>query len=128
MHESEQREQTVEWSDVRIFLAIAREGSLGAAARVVGQTQTRSAYRETAAVHQDVGGYGVGENTQRTQAELNAGAPQPEQAEGGGGGGGEEGPVAVKQIVNTAPKVGRNDLCPCGSGKKYKKCHGANVA
>jgi SEC-C motif domain protein len=25
----------------------------------------------------------------------------------------------------TAPKVGRNDPCPCGSGKKYKKCHGA---
>jgi len=23
-------------------------------------------------------------------------------------------------------KVGRNDPCPCGSGKKYKKCHGAN--
>ena len=23
------------------------------------------------------------------------------------------------------PRVGRNDLCPCGSGKKYKKCHGA---
>ena len=22
-------------------------------------------------------------------------------------------------------EVGRNDLCPCGSGKKYKKCHGA---
>jgi preprotein translocase subunit SecA len=21
-------------------------------------------------------------------------------------------------------KIGRNDLCPCGSGKKYKKCHG----
>ena len=26
-----------------------------------------------------------------------------------------------------APKVGRNDLCPCGSGKKYKKCCGATV-
>jgi uncharacterized protein YecA (UPF0149 family) len=25
------------------------------------------------------------------------------------------------------PKVGRNDPCPCGSGKKYKKCHGANA-
>ncbi|MBI3284395.1 MAG: DUF1186 domain-containing protein [Burkholderiales bacterium] len=25
------------------------------------------------------------------------------------------------------PKIGRNDPCPCGSGKKYKKCHGANV-
>ncbi len=24
--------------------------------------------------------------------------------------------------VNTQPKVGRNDPCPCGSGKKYKKC------
>jgi preprotein translocase subunit SecA len=24
------------------------------------------------------------------------------------------------------PRVGRNDPCPCGSGKKYKKCHGAN--
>ncbi|HLA35361.1 MAG TPA: SEC-C metal-binding domain-containing protein, partial [Rhodocyclaceae bacterium] len=23
-------------------------------------------------------------------------------------------------------KVGRNDPCPCGSGKKYKKCHGVN--
>ncbi len=30
-----------------------------------------------------------------------------------------------KPIVNTQPKVGRNDPCPCGSGKKYKKCHGA---
>jgi preprotein translocase subunit SecA len=27
--------------------------------------------------------------------------------------------------ANAADKVGRNDLCPCGSGKKYKKCHGA---
>jgi preprotein translocase subunit SecA len=26
--------------------------------------------------------------------------------------------------VNAAPKVGRNDACPCGSGKKYKHCHG----
>jgi preprotein translocase subunit SecA len=25
----------------------------------------------------------------------------------------------------TVPEVGRNDPCPCGSGKKYKKCHGA---
>jgi preprotein translocase subunit SecA len=27
--------------------------------------------------------------------------------------------------VRTGAKVGRNDPCPCGSGKKYKKCHGA---
>ena len=29
------------------------------------------------------------------------------------------------QPVSTGDKVGRNDPCPCGSGKKYKKCHGA---
>jgi SEC-C motif-containing protein len=27
-------------------------------------------------------------------------------------------------VVRTEPRVGRNDPCPCGSGKKYKKCHG----
>jgi uncharacterized protein len=26
----------------------------------------------------------------------------------------------------SAAKIGRNDPCPCGSGKKYKKCHGLN--
>jgi preprotein translocase subunit SecA len=31
------------------------------------------------------------------------------------------------QPVRVTEKVGRNDPCPCGSGKKYKKCHGANV-
>ncbi|MCL2350938.1 MAG: SEC-C metal-binding domain-containing protein [Firmicutes bacterium] len=30
--------------------------------------------------------------------------------------------------VREAEKIGRNDLCPCGSGKKYKKCCGAPVA
>lgn len=29
-------------------------------------------------------------------------------------------------VKRNAPKVGRNDPCPCGSGKKYKNCHGAN--
>jgi preprotein translocase subunit SecA len=29
------------------------------------------------------------------------------------------------QPTSAAPKIGRNDLCPCGSGKKFKKCHGA---
>ncbi len=30
-------------------------------------------------------------------------------------------------IKNNGPKVGRNDPCPCGSGKKYKNCHGRNA-
>ena len=33
--------------------------------------------------------------------------------------------AAVKTVVRTMPKVGRNQPCPCGSGKKYKKCCGA---
>ena len=32
-----------------------------------------------------------------------------------------------KTIVNEEPKIGRNDPCPCGSGKKYKNCHGKNA-
>ncbi|MDE7376478.1 MAG: SEC-C domain-containing protein [Muribaculaceae bacterium] len=30
-------------------------------------------------------------------------------------------------IKNAGPKVGRNDPCPCGSGKKYKNCHGRGL-
>jgi preprotein translocase subunit SecA len=50
---------------------------------------------------------------------------------GGGGGstprparvGGDDAPL--KTVKREEPKVGRNDPCPCGSGKKYKKCHGS---
>jgi len=31
----------------------------------------------------------------------------------------------AEPVRNPEPKVGRNDPCPCGSGKKHKKCHGA---
>lgn len=34
-------------------------------------------------------------------------------------------PVQQRTVKRTTPKVGRNDPCPCGSGKKYKKCCGA---
>jgi preprotein translocase subunit SecA len=42
-------------------------------------------------------------------------AERPE-AKGGGG--------EVQTVKREGKKVGRNDPCPCGSGKKYKKCHG----
>ncbi len=32
---------------------------------------------------------------------------------------------AQNQVTREGPKIGRNDPCPCGSGKKYKQCHGA---
>jgi preprotein translocase subunit SecA len=44
------------------------------------------------------------------------GGPQPART------GGDD---VVKTVRREEPKVGRNDPCPCGSGRKYKKCHGA---
>lgn len=35
-----------------------------------------------------------------------------------------DGKIINEPVKNTEPKVGRNDPCPCGSGKKYKKCCG----
>ncbi|MCL2411500.1 MAG: preprotein translocase subunit SecA [Treponema sp.] len=46
---------------------------------------------------------------------------------GGAGGGSPMGNASrpgAATVVRTQPKVGRNDPCPCGSGKKYKQCHG----
>ena len=53
-------------------------------------------------------------------------APAPASARGEQAGprvGGDD--AAVKTVRRDEPKVGRNDPCPCGSGKKFKKCHGA---
>ena len=41
-----------------------------------------------------------------------------------GGGKGKDGRTQAQQPVRVEKKVGRNDPCPCGSGKKYKACHG----
>ncbi|HKF22391.1 MAG TPA: preprotein translocase subunit SecA [Candidatus Angelobacter sp.] len=40
---------------------------------------------------------------------------------------GGNGSSAPQQVVRGQAKVGRNDPCPCGSGKKYKKCHGTTA-
>ena len=48
--------------------------------------------------------------------EMGDGGPQPPRT------GGDD---VIKPFRREEPKVGRNDPCPCGSGKKYKKCHGA---
>ncbi len=39
----------------------------------------------------------------------------------------EKKPFVQKTVVNEGKKIGRNELCPCGSGKKYKNCHGKNA-
>jgi len=64
-------------------------------------------------------------------AEKQAMAQTPESLKQTSSGGGVEVTVRKKgesspsgSSVSSVPKVGRNDPCPCGSGKKYKKCHG----
>jgi preprotein translocase subunit SecA len=50
----------------------------------------------------------------------------PEAAQAQGNGGGEAPPAHVETVVKDEhDNIGRNDPCWCGSGKKYKKCHGA---
>lgn len=63
-------------------------------------------------------------------SEMSGQAPPPAGGETSGGyseGGAEpaQAATAVEPIRNRGVKVGRNDPCPCGSGKKYKKCCGA---
>ncbi len=52
--------------------------------------------------HQDAGGYSADEEAAEVEAARNG----------------------VGQVTREEPKVGRNDPCPCGSGKKFKHCHG----
>jgi len=61
--------------------------------------------QQMATVHQSSAGMGF------------QGPSQPQQAP----------PAGKRQPVVVGERVGRNDPCPCGSGKKYKKCHGAEV-
>ncbi|HQW81029.1 MAG TPA: preprotein translocase subunit SecA [Pseudomonadota bacterium] len=62
------------------------------------QAQARQQQQSMAFQHPDTGSYGVDEEAEQAQAMAAAAA--------------------------NLPKVGRNDPCPCGSGKKFKQCHG----
>jgi preprotein translocase subunit SecA len=68
------------------------------------------------------------ENTAQQMAETKK-KPRRMIESGGGsssaGAAGNQNPEEPQQVRRAEPKVGRNDPCPCGSGKKYKKCHGA---
>ena len=58
--------------------------------------------------------------------ENRGGEPDPSRPNAPMAGNRPQGPVGP--IRNEGPKIGRNDPCPCGSGKKYKNCHGRGIA
>ncbi|MGB3394680.1 MAG: preprotein translocase subunit SecA [Stenotrophomonas sp.] len=62
------------------------------------------------------------EAMERQQAEARLSMSQFQHQDNGGYGADEE--AAQVQAAQAEPKVGRNEPCPCGSGKKYKHCHG----
>ncbi len=70
--------------------------------------RARSVWNVSATSHDEVGQFAMAER-QRAAAQAPQGEPR------------------VKQIRLEQPKVGRNAPCPCGSGKKYKKCCGKNL-
>jgi preprotein translocase subunit SecA len=76
--------------------------------RLEAGARARNVWRVSQTSHDEVGQFAMAER-QRAAAQ----APQGDQK--------------VKQIRLDHPKVGRNDPCPCGSGKKYKKCCGKNA-
>ena len=76
--------------------------------RLEAGARARSVWNVSRTAHDEVGQFAI--------AEQQRAAAQAPQGEG-----------KVKQIRLEQPKVGRNDPCPCGSGRKYKKCCGKNA-
>jgi preprotein translocase subunit SecA len=70
------------------------------------QRREEAARQKLAFQHAEASVLSEGEPSAEAQSAQSAGATQ-------------------QPVVRDAPKVGRNDPCPCGSGKKYKQCHGA---
>ncbi|MFM8704805.1 MAG: SEC-C metal-binding domain-containing protein, partial [Planctomycetia bacterium] len=76
----------------------------------VEDDELRSAWKETAAIHAEA---------------APATLPEPGQPSGQPAAAGDaQGLQAVEPIRNLGQKVGRNDPCPCGSGRKFKNCCG----
>ncbi len=92
------------------ILARVRVRSEEEMARLEQEQQARQARAALQFQHADAGGLGVDEEAAQVLAR--------ESAEAGAFA------AATASDARDVPKVGRNDPCPCGSGKKYKQCHG----
>jgi len=91
-----------------MILAIKRNVAIVFFKARIQQSETRTystGVREIQTQHQELGQFNGGQSTSDSK--------QPVQQT-----------MQQTTVVRTMPKVGRNDPCPCGSGKKYKHCHG----
>lgn len=101
--------QDIRVTIARKFLLVQPEG-FRPMERKPRQTPQQEQHSEMSGFAGNSGGGGGGTAT----------ATRPRRARGGTGSGGDQ----KVQVKRTYPKVGRNEPCPCGSGKKYKYCHG----
>jgi preprotein translocase subunit SecA len=99
-------------SELVTILARIRIRSEEEVARLEQEQQERQQRAAMQFQHEDPGSLGVDEEAAQVQRQQGG---QPAAMA-------PTGPVAP--VLRDAPKVGRNDPCPCGSGKKYKQCHG----
>jgi preprotein translocase subunit SecA len=76
--------------------------------RLSPEAQLANVYQISSMVHEQLSGY---DHLARNMADQQAAAK----------------PEKIKPIVRETPRVGRNEPCPCGSGKKYKQCHGKGL-
>ncbi len=76
--------------------------------RLTAEAQVANVYQVSSMVHEQLAGY---DHLAQDMAERQEAGQSKK----------------VQTIVRDKPKVGRNDPCPCGSGKKYKKCCGKNL-
>jgi preprotein translocase subunit SecA len=127
------------WKDHLLAMDHLRQG-IGL--RAYGQRDPKQAYKKegyegfmqmlSAINHQlisqlmRVQGRAQAEEAARLQRQMQAKARQYVEGRGDAEGRPEKGAPASRTPAKAAAKVGRNDPCPCGSGKKYKKCHGAS--
>ncbi|HRQ68115.1 MAG TPA: preprotein translocase subunit SecA [Candidatus Syntrophosphaera sp.] len=81
---------------------------------ILSQEQMESMLNKAKTQHEDMSAF-----IQDQTLQVSQNASEPPQFSGPYGG-----EVAKPRPVHVAPKVGRNDPCPCGSGKKYKNCCG----
>jgi len=105
-----------------LMMGNIKSSVVGTLVRVQAQRQEAQAQNGAAAQN----GAGAEESLAALERRMAQRRPQ-RLIEGRGGENGEVVAQKQQQVRRDEPKVGRNDPCPCGSGKKYKKCHGAEA-
>jgi len=107
----------------RYFPQMTAEQQKQVQERVVGNRASRGDAPSLRKSNTSAGNYNYEHSATALPSFITSAAPKANQAEGT-----EPGGVRIRTERRDQPKIGRNAPCPCGSGKKYKQCHGKQYA